>query len=42
MHKDKKMYEYDEDARVEAMRFYNEQQEFLRINHSSDPYTSGN
>lgn len=43
MHKTKKvyMYIYDDDAQKVAVKFYNEQQEFLRENHSTDTYISG-
>lgn len=41
MHKTKRVYIYDDDAQKVAVKFYNEQQEFLRENHSTDTYISG-
>ncbi|XP_062604430.1 uncharacterized protein LOC134266213, partial [Saccostrea cucullata] len=40
-HKNKRFYMYDNDAQKLAVKFYNEQQEFLRENHSADTYISG-
>ncbi|XP_062601644.1 uncharacterized protein LOC134263323 [Saccostrea cucullata] len=40
-HKNKRFYMYDNDAQKLAVKFYNEQQEFLRENHSTDTYISG-
>ncbi|CAC5376756.1 unnamed protein product [Mytilus coruscus] len=41
LHKQKKVYTYDTEAKQVAIRYYNEQQQYLRENHSSDTYTSG-
>lgn len=41
MHKTKKVYIYDDDAQKVSVKFYNEQQEFLRENLSIDTYISG-
>ncbi|VDI29258.1 Hypothetical predicted protein [Mytilus galloprovincialis] len=40
LHKQKKIYIYDTEAKQVAIRYYNEQQQYLRENHSSDTYTS--
>ena len=41
MHKSKKTYTYNTEALPAAMTYYNEQQQFLRENHSTDTYLSG-
>ncbi|CAG2188948.1 unnamed protein product [Mytilus edulis] len=41
LHKQKKVYIYDTEAKQMAIRYNNEQRQYLRENHSSDTYTSG-
>ncbi|XP_076080125.1 uncharacterized protein LOC143050905 [Mytilus galloprovincialis] len=40
LHKQKQVYMYDTEAKQVDIRYYNEQQQYLRENHSSDTYTS--